>query len=144
MIQGKDYVGISVVYFCHDGSGRFLMQKRGQNCRDEKGNWDIGAGGLDFGLTVEHTLRKEIEEEYSTKILEYEFLGYRDVHRHDIGRMTHWLALDFKVLVDNEKVANGEPHKFDEIDWFKINELPSPTHSQLFDFIRRYKDKLCS
>ena len=60
MIQGKDYVGVSVVYFCHDGNGRFLMQKRGQNCRDEKGNWDIGAGGLEFGLTIEDTLRKEM------------------------------------------------------------------------------------
>ena len=141
MIQGKDYVGVSVVYFCHDGNGRFLMQKRGQNCRDEKGNWDIGAGGLEFGITIEDTLRKEIQEEYSTEVLGYQFLGYRDVHRQD-NRPTHWIALDFKVLVNKDKATNGEPNKFDDIGWFTLNELPSPTHSQLPDFIKRYRDKL--
>jgi len=138
MIQGKDYVGISVVYFCHDGKGNFLMQKRGQKCRDEKGKWDIGAVGLDFGKGVEFTLIKEIQEEYSTEILNYEFLGYRDVHRKDNEIPTHWLALDFKVLVNREKVANGEPHKFDEIGWFTLNNLPSPLHSQLANFIEKY------
>ena len=142
MIQGKDYVGISVVYFCHDGKGNFLMQKRGQKCRDEKGKWDIGAVGLDFGKGVEFTLIKEIQEEYSTEILNYEFLGYRDVHRKDNEIPTHWLALDFKVLVDSSKVKNGEPHKFDEIKWFTLVKKPENLHSQLPVFFDKYKDRL--
>ena len=142
MKKGIDYPGVSVVYFCHDGDGNFLMQKRGENCRDEVGNWDIGAGGLDLGDGVIYTLIKEIREEYSTDVLSHESLGYRDVHRQDNGMSTHWIALDFKVLVDRDKATNGEPNKFDEIGWFTLNDLPSPVHSQLPDFIDRYRSSL--
>lgn len=142
MEKGLDYPGITIVYFCHDGNGNFLMQKRGKNCRDENGKWDIGAGALEVEDSVEKTLKKEIKEEYTTEIINYERLGYRDVFRNQDGRQTHWLALDFKVLVDKEKVSNGEPHKFDEIGWFKINSLPNPVHSQLYNFLEIYKDKL--
>lgn len=100
------------------------------------------AGGLEFGETVDQTIRKEIQEEYCTDVLDYEFLGYRDVHRVHDGKPTHWIALDFKVRVDREKVSNGEPHKFDEIAWFRLDKLPENVHSQLLNFIRLYRAKL--
>ena len=100
-----------------------MFNKRSKNCRDEIGTWDQGGGGLEFGETVENTLRKEIMEEYCTDVLDFEFLGYRDVHRENDGVKTHWIALDFKVLVDKSKVKIGEPHKFDEIGWFKLRLL---------------------
>ncbi len=113
MKKGEDYIGISVVYLCHDGEGNFVFNKRSVNCRDEQGRWDIGGGGVDFGDSLEQTLRKEIKEEYCTDVIDFEFLGYRDVFRENNGKKTHWLGMDFKVLVDKNKVANGEPHKFD-------------------------------
>ncbi len=121
------------------------MNKRSTNCRDEQKRWDIGGGGLEKGISVLDTLSKEIEEEYCTTILKSEFLGYRDVHRTlEGGIKTHWIALDFAALVDEHKVANGEPHKFDEIGWFRLDTLPSPLHSQLPYFLDIYKDKLRS
>ncbi len=144
MKKGEDYTGITVVYMCHDGNGNVLFNKRSQNCRDEQGNWDIGGGGLEFDDTIENTLRKEIKEEYCTDVLAYEFLGYRDVHRENNGKKTHWIALDFKVLVDRNKVANGEPNKFDEIGWFKIGEFPTPIHTQIPKFLEYYKDKIAN
>ncbi len=142
MKKGFDYTGVSISYFCHDGKGNFLMAKRSNNCRDEHGRWDQGGGGLEFGDTVLGTLKKEIQEEYCTDVLEYEFLGYRDVHREHEGRKTHWVALDFKVLVDRDKVKNGEPHKFDDLDWFTLDNLPEPLHSQFLNALTLYKDKL--
>ena len=118
------------------------MSKRGKDCRDECGYWDIGGGGLDFGMTVENTLHKEIKEEYCTDVLDYEFLGFRDVHRENNRIKTHWLALDFKVLVDKEKVANGEPNKFESVNWFSFNSLPDKIHSQLPNFLELYMEKL--
>ena len=38
------------------------MSKRSVNARDEHGKWDIGAGGIELGQTVEETLEKEIKE----------------------------------------------------------------------------------
>lgn len=142
MKKGVDYTGVCVVYFCHDGNGNLLMNKRSVNSRDEQGLWDIGGGALEFGNTIDDTIRNEIREEYCSEILNYEFLGFRDVHRENGGMRTHWVALDFKVLIDRNKVKNGEPHKFDEIKWVKFNELPKELHSQLPYFLDKYREKL--
>jgi len=142
MKKGEDYTGVTIVYLCHDCHGNVLLAKRSTNCRDEHGMWDCGGGGLEFLDTVENTLKKEIAEEYSTDVLDYEFLGYRDVHRENNGKKTHWIALDFKVLVNKDKVKNGEPHKFDAVEWFKLDYLPAPLHSQLPNFLKLYKEKI--
>jgi 8-oxo-dGTP pyrophosphatase MutT (NUDIX family) len=142
MRGGEDYIGISIVFFCHDGAGRFLMMKRGPNARDEQGTWDIGSGQLEFGTTIEETLRAEIREEYGTDVLGWDFLGYRDVHRENNGKPTHWLGLDFKVRVDAEKAHNAEPHKIDEVGWFSFDALPAPLHSQVPRFFESYRSRL--
>ena len=142
MKKGVDYTGITVVYFCFDSNGNLLLAKRSVNCRDEHGKWDCGSGAIEFGDSPENTLRKEIKEEYCTDIIEYEFLGYRDVHRElDDGTKTHWVALDFKVLVDRDMVKIGEPYKFDDIGWFTKDSLPSNLHSQLPNALEKYKNK---
>jgi len=142
MKKGIDYTGVTISYFCHDGNNNFLLAKRSKNCRDEHGNWDNGGGGLEFGHTVLDTLKKEIKEEYCVDVLNYEFLGYRDVHRIHNNQKTHWVSLDFKVLIDRNKVKNGEPHKFDDMKWFRLAKLPKPLHSQLPKALKMYKDKL--
>jgi 8-oxo-dGTP diphosphatase len=141
-IKGVDYTGVSIIFFCHDGAGKFLMEKRGANARDEQGRWDIGGGALEFDETIDESLRKEVKEEYCTDVISYEFLGYRDAHRQKDGKPTHWIGLDFKVLVDPKKVAIGEPHKFDDMGWFTLDTMPTPIHSQLPLFLENYKGKL--
>jgi 8-oxo-dGTP diphosphatase len=142
MKQGFDYPGVTIVYFCHDGKGNYILAKRTEKARDEHGRWDIGAGGLDFGISVEETLRKEIKEEYCTDVLGYDFLGYRDVHRTYKGKQTHWITLDFKVKIDPNKVKIGEPHKFSEVGFFTLDQLPEPVHSQLPKALSLYRNKL--
>ncbi len=142
MKQGVECIGVSVVYFCHDGEGNVLLAKRSSKARDEQGRWDIGGGAIEFGENIEDTVKKEIKEEYSTDVKKIEFLGFRDVHRESDGVPTHWVALDFKVLVDRAAAKIGEPHKFDDLGWFTLETLPSPVHSQLPTFLAKYRDKL--
>lgn len=143
MRKGIDHVGVCVVFYCHDGKGRFILSKRTKKSRDEHGTWDPGGGGVDFGEPVLKALKREIREEYCTRVLAADFLGYRDVHRKDEkGRKTHWLALDYKVLVDPGKVKNGDSIKHERIDWFTLKTLPEPMHSQWGEFLRLYRDRL--
>jgi len=142
MKKGEDFTGVTIVYLCHDGKGNVLLNKRSNKCRDEHGTWDPGGGGLEFGDTVENTLKKEIAEEYCTDVISHDFLGYRDVHREHNGKKTHWVALDFKVQVDPRKVKIGEPHKFDDIGWFNIDSFPEILHPQLPIFLELHKAKM--
>jgi 8-oxo-dGTP diphosphatase len=142
MEKGVDYPGITTVFYCHDGEGNFVMNKRNGNCRDEKYRWDIGGGGLKKGKTLEENLRKEIKEEYTADCLKIEYLGFREMLRNENKKSTHWIGFDYKVLVDRDKVSNGEPHKFDAVEWFSLDNLPSPVHSQFPEFLRKYKHLL--
>lgn len=142
MQKGIDYVAVGVSYLCHDGEGNYLMSKRSINCRDEHGTWDFGGGGIDFGYTVEETLRKELKEEYGVEHIEYNFLGYRNALREIGDKKSHWVHLQFLVKVNRVEVINGEPHKFDEIGWFKLDSLPQPLHSQMLLTLDEFKDKL--
>lgn len=141
MQKGVDYIAIGVSYYCHDGEGNYVLSKRSINCRDEHGAWDFGGGGLDFGMTVEETLKKELKEEYCVENFEAEFLGYYDSFREQNGQNTHWLQLLFLVKVDPKEVRNGEPHKFDAVEWFRMDNLPSPIHSMFHPQIKNFIHK---
>jgi len=140
--KGREFTGVTIVFMCHDGHGNIVMLKRNDNARDEQGKWDIGGGGLEFGDTVLGTLEKEIKEEYTTDIISHEFLGYRDVHRVDGDGSSHWIALDFLVHIDREKVSIGEPHKFTDLQWFAYGNFPENSHSQLPRFLEKHKEQL--
>lgn len=143
MKKGVDHIGVEVVFFCHDGKGNLLMSKRSKKSRDEQGTWDPGGGSIDVGEKVMDALKREIKEEYCADIIESEFLGFRDGHRvNEEGNKTNWIILDFKVLVDREKVKNGVPDKHSEIKWFKFNNFRKPLHSQFPFFLKEYKTKL--
>lgn len=143
---GIDYTGICATFFCHDGMGNVLLALRGQAARDEIGTWDQGAGAVEFGHTVEDTVRKEVLEEYGTNVYAMEFLGYRNVFRNYCGKPSHWLAMDFLVRVERGREKNTETDEtgapvLDKIEWFRMSELPplSKMHSQFGKFLGLYR-----
>lgn len=141
--KGIDHIGISCVFYCHDGQGNFLLHKRSRKCKDEKGRWEAGGGGMEFGeKSFEDAARREIMEEYGCKPKSLEMVRVFNILRKNQGVRTHWVAIVFKVLIDPNKVIIGDPDKMDDIGWFTPDNLPSPLHSQfnkIFPFILAYK-----
>lgn len=134
--KGLSFIGLTVVFFCHDGNGKLLLQKRSKNTRDEHGRWDCGGGGVKHGESLQDALVRELKEEYDVEPQETEFIHYYDSFREtDDGQPTHWLAICFAVKVDPSKVKVNEPDKVDEIGWFTLDSLPSPLHSQYRKFL---------
>ncbi len=145
MKKGEDYIGVGVVFLCHDGAGNILLGKRGASARDEQGRWDPGGGGVHVGETFEQAVVREVAEEYGATILDITPLGYRQVHRElDNGTNTHWIVFDFAVHVDQQTAVNREPEKCDQIGWFTLSTLPTLMHSQWPVFYKKYKISLGS
>ncbi|MDP3785111.1 MAG: NUDIX domain-containing protein [bacterium] len=127
--RGVDYIGVTCVFFCHDGKGRILMHKRSRNCRDEIGRWDCGSGSMEFGESFEKAVRREIKEEYGLQPTEIKLCGVRSVLRKNGNTKTHWIAAVFAAKVNPTGAKIGEPRKMDQIGWFRTNHLPKPLHS---------------
>lgn len=140
MKKGVDYIGVSCTFYCHDGQGRILLNKRSRKCRDEVGCWDAGGGAMLKGETFEKAVIREIKEEYSCKPLELKFIGPSNVIRKNGKEKTHWISLIFAARVDPAKVKIGEPEKIDEIGWFSLDDLPSPLHSMFHRHLKMVKD----
>ncbi len=142
MKKGIDYPAINVVFFCHDGQGNYLFHKRSLQCRDEQGHWDCGGGSLEFGEKLLEAVDREVSEEFNTKPLETEFLGVGEVFREQDGLKTHWIAFRYRVLVNRDLVVNNEPDRHEELGWFRIDNPPSPLHSQIPGELLLYKEML--
>ena len=138
MRAGIDYVGVSTAFYCTDGNGRFLFHKRSQNCRDECGKWDCGGGGLEFGLSLEENVLKEVMEELGCKGEVLEQLPAHSSLRMWEGAQLHWVAIPFIILVNPDEVKNNEPDKIDEIGWFSLDDLPKPMHPAVHKELETY------
>jgi ADP-ribose pyrophosphatase YjhB (NUDIX family) len=128
--RGIDHIGVGVCCIVHDGRGNFLMMKRGEQARDERGSWDIVGGAIEFGESIDDALKRELMEEICAVPIQIEFIGAYDAHREHDGDKTHWVQMLHAVQVDPNQVKIGEPHKIAEIGWFNSTNLPEPRHSQ--------------
>ena len=41
-----------------------------------------------------------------------------------------------------EKTRNGEPHKLERVEWFRLDGLPAPLHSQFPYVLEKYRGRL--
>jgi ADP-ribose pyrophosphatase YjhB (NUDIX family) len=139
METGIDYIGVTTPFYCNDGKGNFLLHKRSKKCRNEIGRWDPGSGKLEFGLTGEENVLKEVGEEYECKGTIQEQVPAHSILRTHNGLKTHWLAVPSFILVDPKKVKNNDPEKIDEIGWFTLDTLPEPLHTGFYYTFTHYK-----
>lgn len=140
--KGKSFAGVVTCFVCHDGKGKIFLTQRSANARDEQHKWDYGGGGLKFGVTVENNVRREVKEEFDADTKDLQFLGYRNVFRTMDGTDTHWLALDFAVLVDPAQAKINEPDQTEDCGWFTFDDLPKELHSQVEGALKIYRPQL--
>ncbi len=142
MKPGKDYIGISVAFFCHDRQGNFLFHQRSQKCRDEQGTWDCGGGKLEFGETPEEGLMRELTEEYGCSGAIDAALPINSYIRGEGEDKRHWIIVPYIVRVDRLQAKLNEPESMDAIGWFTLQDLPDPLHSGVKADIEMYRSYL--
>jgi len=139
MKVGEDYIGVTTPFYCNDGKGNFLFNKRSKKCRDEQGKWDTGGGKLEFGLTPEENVLKEVKEEYGCKGIIQKSIPPFTLFRTNNIKKTHWIVFPFLVKVKKSEVKIGDPVEIDELGWFRLNKLPTPLHPGVSYTLKHHK-----
>lgn len=135
MKKGIDYIGVGVCFMCHDGNGKFLYTRRGPKARDEIGKWEVPAGGVEVGESIESALRRELKEELCVEPKVVEYMGYREHITEHEGNPRHWIVFSYLVEVDPAQVAIGEPEVCDALEWATLEKPPEPMHLAMLDSI---------
>ncbi len=122
MKKGIDYIGVGVGGMIFDALGRVFLAKRGRGARNESGRWEFPGGGVEFGEALECALAREVMEEYGITIEVGELL---DVVNHVIPvEGQHWVSPTFICRLTGGTPVIREPHKCEEIGWFRIDAIP--------------------
>lgn len=138
MEKGIDFIGVSAGAMILDDQGRVFLSKRGKKSRSEHGCWETPGGAVEFGETLEQTVRREMMEEFG---IELEILAQLPAFDHRIPEeRQHWVATTFLAKLAPGNVPRiMEPEKCDAIGWFALEALPHPLSRVTLSDITMYK-----
>jgi mutator protein MutT len=106
-----------------NGRGEVLILRRAGTAHGQ-GGWCLPGGKVDYGETVEQTVRKELREETDLECGQASFLFYQDSLPPQPGQM-HCLNLYFECAVSGDVKLNPESSEWawigpDELDRYEI------------------------
>jgi 8-oxo-dGTP diphosphatase len=103
-----------------DASGRVLLTLR--KFSPEAQCWSIIGGKVDFLETVESCAIREALEEVGLKIAIDRLLCITNHLLPEEGQ--HWVSPAYLGRILEGEARNCEPHKTQEVRWFRMDELP--------------------
>jgi 8-oxo-dGTP diphosphatase len=119
---GIDYIGVGAGAIIFNKDGALFLAKRGKEARNEKHKWEFPGGSVEFGETLENALVREVREEFGFVI---EVVQLLDVVNHILPvEKQHWISPTYLCRYKNGKPRILEPHKCEEIRWFKLDAIP--------------------
>lgn len=121
LVRGTDYVGVGIGAVIINKDSKMLLAKRGPKAKNEKGKWEFPGGSVEFGHTMEETVKREMMEELGIEITTYQQLPVID---HIIKQESqHWVTSGFIAKIKKGKPVIKEKEKCSEIGWFSLSEM---------------------
>lgn len=121
MKRGVDYIGVGAGAIIVNKKGEFLLCKRGEKAKNEKGKWEFPGGAVEFGETLKNSLTREMKEELNIDIEIIEQLNAIDHIIPDENQ--HWVTNGFICRIKNGKPKIMEKEKCSRIGWFSLSEV---------------------
>ncbi|TSC93678.1 MAG: MutT/nudix family protein [Parcubacteria group bacterium Athens0714_25] len=136
---GHDYIGVGGGVFIFNKKKEVLLMKRAGEVRNESGWWSKPGGKVSYGEKTMNAMKREIKEELGVEIDIWGLLPHTD---HIIKKENqHWVAINYLADIKSGEPKIMEPHKCEEIGWFKINKLPSKTTQTTKEPARYFLEK---
>jgi len=126
------------VYLVAFQDKKVLLGKR-KNTGHMDGHWSLVAGHAYEGEPCTQAMIREAKEECDL------FFGVSDLKL--VGAMHHYSApfeyvnFIFSVDLDNQKPKNLEPDKCEALEFYSIENLPSPMPNYVLEIIKRTASK---
>jgi len=138
MEHNRPKVGLGV-YILNEKGEVLLLQRKGAH---GSGTWCPPGGHLEFGESFEECAKREAKEESGLEICEVMLLGVLNDIMLDEAK--HYVTLNMSAkLCDDTAPRIMEPDKSDAIDWFPLNQLPTPLFLPVQNFFDRNPECLC-
>ena len=124
-------------------NGKVLLGKRhddpekADSALSGEGTWTFPGGKLDYGLTPEENVCKELEEETGLKAKPSDCKLFSVTN--DIGPKAHFITLGFLCRKWKGEVKVMEPDEITKWDWFPISKLPKPLFPPCAKMLKNYK-----
>lgn len=121
---GKDYIGVGVGALIVNDQQEVLILRRGPKSKNQIGYWNQPGGMIEYGEKAEDAIKREVKEELNVEIELLKMLCHTDHILQEEGE--HWLAVAFlaKIIGGTPKIM--EPDKADRLEWFSLDNLPTP------------------
>lgn len=128
------YIGSAYLFLIKDDE--ILLQRRFQT-GFEDGNYGVPAGHLDGSETAREGCAREIKEEIGIDIKPDDLTVVHVMHR----KAEKDERIDFFMTTQayEGEITNTEPHKCDDLSWFKLDALPENMVEYVRYAIERYR-----
>lgn len=125
MKRGVDYMGLGCGALIVNDKNQVLLLRRTKKCQcGMKGIWSRPGGTVEFGETVEESIKREIKEELDIDIELFGPNTYYDDIRVEDNIKKHWVACGCFAKIISGELKNLEPEKHDKLGWFELDNLP--------------------
>jgi 8-oxo-dGTP diphosphatase len=104
------------------------------------GMWCPPGGHLEMGEEWVDCVKREAREEVALDVVEAELWA---VNNNIMDPERHYVNLDFLVTSWSGSAKNVEVEKCERIEWFDLNQLPSPLMETVVNFFKNNPNCLC-
>ena len=139
MKKGIDFVGVAVGALLINDKEEVLLLKRSQQARNYRGHWEAPGGSVDFNETLEQAAKREVMEEIGIEVDIVRQLPAADEIIPE--EKQHWVSIPFLVKSRSKQEPKIlEPEKADDMQWFSLDNLPTPMSPVTQGDIEKYKE----
>jgi 8-oxo-dGTP diphosphatase len=130
-------VGVGV--YILNSKKQLLLQHR--TSKHAYGTWAAPGGHLEFGESFFDCAKREAKEETGIDVQEIKVIGVsNDVYKEE-GK--HYVTPAVRVISFSGEPKIMEPEKCDRMEWFDLDNLPSPLMSAFQTFLELDIECLC-